>query len=814
MRPAQSSSLPAKAAEDAALQTLREFGDGLGGREAFGVCGILELSLRIPRAPVAAAFVSTIVLLLALSSPAGTPKNWFANPGFELGQDGWQVDKAGKTEVRYTVDETEAAGGQRSALLTLGSVEQWGLQFGQRFPAGDRGKTYTFAVFAKSVKGPVEMGLEIERTANPYDRAAHQEFNLTTEWKELHVTFKVEKDFHEGWFAYVSCAQAQAEFRVDQFRLYEGEYAPYKEAAREENAAVAVRLFDDSKPSSTPLAAAAFAGKAGWTEVREETEHPAIQGDAVLVNDRIGLVLRRGAPGAEVYALTPEGASLRTVLTPGGTNAATISAFTILEHNPGAAGVEAQFTAAGSPPMTVRFEIKVGQPVILTECKTAAASLRVEAPCRFAILPDFFADDIVVDAAELPVRQAELPSDNFVLHLLPDGNAMVMTVVKTSEEDVRVTLSGEGDQRRITGSELRYGKEGKIWVAVLAAPAIWHSQQIGREQTGKIIGLDWKAPFPAQWRADWRREEGVTDSWEMLAEQANGSYTKFGVFGGPDTIPADRQRWNTVLGTFKYPCWVDKTGQGYLQPLRSPVLRFQGPAVIYPINRVAATGLDTFTVVDIVRNTLGVGPCEYVLDVEGQRSQYQGRATCSVRDTLNPIYARNQQKQQRAEIEKVLADLMIFVRHIRGRIENYVAFEHETLAYLAEQKRAHPELGAGIGELENLARVIQARYDARKDKIKTPEDVARLVGEFKQSVLDYQGEDALARCKRFTEAWVEIGGNQDELAGECRWAVKMLRQKAGLVLATDPRLADVAKEIRRRSQVVLRNPANHESARH
>ena len=62
--------------------------------------------------------------------------------------------------------------------------------------------------------------------------------------------------------------------------------------------------------------------------------------------------------------------------------------------------------------------------------------------------------------------------------------------------------------------------------------------------------------------------------------------------------------------------------------------------------------------------------------------------------------------------------------------------------------------------------------------------------------------------------WVQIGGNQDELAGECRWAVKMLRQKAGLLLATDPRMAEVAREIRNRSQAVLRNPPNHESARH
>jgi len=754
-------------------------------------------------------------LLLACSSPAATPKNFFANPGFELGQEGWQVAKAGKTEVRYSVDEKDATEGQRSALLTLGAVEQWGLQFGQSFPAGDRGKTYTFAAFAKSVMGPVAVGLEIERTANPYDRAAHQEFTLGTDWKELHVTFRLEKEFREGWFAYVSCAQPHAEFRVDQVRLYEGPYVPFKEIAKEEIAAVAVRLFDDGTPSATPLAALAFTATAGWKEIPEDTDHPAFQGDAVLLNDRVGLVLRRGAPGAEVYSLGPTGAVLRTVLAPAAsTNAVTLDSFAIAENNPSAGAADVVFTSPGSPPLAVRFTLKVGQPVIQTESKAGATRLRVEAPCRFAVLPDFFADDIVVDAADLPVREADLPSDNFLLHLLPGGDALVMTVAQTSEEDLHVTMAGEGDKRLITGSELKYGKGGKIWVAVLAAPSIWHTRQIGREQTGEIISLHWKAPFPAQWRADWRREEDVTDSWEMLAEQANGSYAKFGVFGGPDTLPANRQRWNTVLGTFKYPCWLDQNGHGYLQPLKTPVLRFQGPTVIYPINRVSATALDTFTVIDIVRNTLGVGPCEYILDVEGQRSQYKGRATCSVRDTLNPIYASHQQQQRRAEIQQVLEDLMIFVRHIRGRIESYVVFEHETLDYLAQQRQAHAELAGGIAELTKLARVIDAKFEARKAKIKTPEDTAKLVGEFRQTVLAYEGDDALAKCKFFTEAWVEIGGNQDELAGECRWAVKMLRQKAGLIMATDPRMAEIAKEIRSRSQVVLRNPANHESARH
>jgi hypothetical protein len=88
------------------------------------------------------------------------------------------------------------------------------------------------------------------------------------------------------------------------------------------------------------------------------------------------------------------------------------------------------------------------------------------------------------------------------------------------------------------------------------------------------------------------------------------------------------------------------------------------------------------------------------------------------------------------------------------------------------------------------------------------------VERFRQTMLDYEGPDAFQKCRQLTEALVEIGGNQDELVGECRWAVKVLRQRAALAAAQDPRLAQVAAEIRRRSQEVLRNPAGHEGARH
>ena len=166
--------------------------------------------------------------LAGLGPGAGKPgKNLFANPSFEMGRPFWHMDKAGATEGQFAVDGKDAADGSYSATVKVGRVERWGVQFGQFVDAGKRGGTYTFAVLARSLAGPVRVGLAVERHARPWDTAgAKYDFLLDTRWRELHVTFTARKDFPQGWFAYIARKQPNARFRVDMFRLYEGRYVP------------------------------------------------------------------------------------------------------------------------------------------------------------------------------------------------------------------------------------------------------------------------------------------------------------------------------------------------------------------------------------------------------------------------------------------------------------------------------------------------------------------------------------------------------------------------------------------------------------
>ena len=156
--------------------------------------------------------------------------NLFLNPSFEEGAENWHMDTGGNTVADFTVNEDDAIDGESSALATITTIDSWGSQFGQTLAvAGENGKTYTFAVMAKSEGGSVEVTLQIERPASPWDRAARSDaLTFGNEWTELYVTFDVVTDFPEGWFAYISCEQENVEYRADMFQLYEGEYVPYE----------------------------------------------------------------------------------------------------------------------------------------------------------------------------------------------------------------------------------------------------------------------------------------------------------------------------------------------------------------------------------------------------------------------------------------------------------------------------------------------------------------------------------------------------------------------------------------------------------
>jgi hypothetical protein len=571
----------------------------------------------------------------------------------------------------------------------------------------------------------------------------------------------------------------------------------------------------------------------------DDTAHQ-FAGCPVLVNDKIVAVLRKDTLGIDLYTRRVQEVTACARLQPicAGRVDLKWTSLAIQENSQAVVSLEVGFRTPSGEPRRITYELSAGAPFIKTTAGAGVDQLRVQAPCRFAVLPDFFGDDIVVDAQAIPVARAELPSENFLLHMLHRGETILMTVSESRDNDVAIGLAGT-ETRKIVHSDISYGNKPHIWVGILADQGIWHQHNITLADAGKMMALDWSMPFSALWRVDWSTVDRLTDSWEMLLQHPDGKYAMQGWFGqdesegqrfGTELGPRDwnkpgRSRWNPVLGSFAFPCWIDNDGHGYLQPLRErryaergPVVNFAGPAIVYPLDRAQAapfrTPLESLTVVDLVRLTLGVGPCQYILDLEGQKRNSRGVATCYARDVINAIYKEGTQLQNRPLIEEQLAAAVAFITNVRERIDEYVKFGHDMSAYLEEQKRLDPRYAQFLDELLLVTKRLDLFFDENRERIHTPAYAQQNADEFREALLTYAEPDAYQKCAAQMGVFTSIGGAQDGLVASCRMIVKTLRQRAGIALTENPDLKGIATEIRGRTQAILRSPTPYEAPRH
>jgi len=353
-----------------------------------------------------------------------------------------------------------------------------------------------------------------------------------------------------------------------------------------------VYLFDAPTASLTPLPEQGLAKLQPSSALEEDDCQHRFAGSPVLMNDKIVAVLGKDSPELDLYSRQISGVKFCATLQPVCDGGATFrrTGVAIRQNSRSAVEIEVEFRSPRNQLRKITYELAAGAAFVKTTAGEGVERLRVKAPCRFAILPDFFGDDILVDAAAIPVSRAELPSENFLLHMIPGGNMIVMTVSESRDADIAVTLSDRGP-RQIVASDVSYGKKPRIWIAVLADRGIWHEHAVALADADKTIGLEWKMPFPALWRVDWSTADKMTESWEMLLQQPDGKYVMQGWFGqneaegqsfGKEFGPRDwnkpgRKRWNPVLGGFSFPTWIERDGRGWLQPLKERRYAEGGP---------------------------------------------------------------------------------------------------------------------------------------------------------------------------------------------------------------------------------------------
>jgi hypothetical protein len=474
-----------------------------------------------------------------------------------------------------------------------------------------------------------------------------------------------------------------------------------------------VCLYDTgSLWSDVPSAAAVAAAMAGWVQVPADDTTHKFKGDVAFGNDRLTVVIPAKGRGAVVYSLGPDGVSLGKELVPmvkgDDGEVRHVMAFRILENTSGTIAVEATFTG----PATATFRLAVGQPYVEVRPGAGMAGLRVVAWPRLIVTPDFFGDDMVFtpftpDSYELGCR---LPAENFVLGLGNLGDNITMCVWQDRSASARAEVMKINRSPVVDGWRIDCIEGKSIWVAFLEGKGICHRRLVSAADAGKA--LDWKPPFPAKWRADRIDKEGFAESL-----------------------------------TFESP------------PALAP-----GRYVIYPLDRTRATPLTEFTPVDILRNTLGVGPCQYILETEGLASA-DNPTPDNVMTWVEKQAKKKGGKDAADEIRERLKAMVELVGRTEARIKRYADFAAEMKqSFAADSSASGLEIMATIDAIAKAAAAGLAATQAPGRIAKLADAVAGLIGK------DTAAADLAAPAAELRA----IGAAQNRALAKGRMAVRWL----------------------------------------
>jgi len=551
-------------------------------------------------------------------------------------------------------------------------------------------------------------------------------------------------------------------------------------------------LFDTRATAPDPLSPAAIRGKKGWTALAEDDVTHRFAGDAVLLNDRLAVVLRTKACGAELYAQAPVGQAFQPAKVgqafqpviapvPAAGSETNLKTFRILENTPGAVMVEASFQTSDGGVAKLSFRLTTGQVVLELRPGEGVARVRIQAASRYVAVPDFFGDDMVFQAAGFSGLRLGLPAENFLLHFVDGGNGLVMCVWPSSRQQAAALLGGQGPQRTILGSEIQCMPGKSVWIAALVGPGIWHEQAIAAAEAPRETILDWKPPFPAKWRASLVGTSGIGPSWYFRgSDDANETA---GLAGEPSPCCLDAQR---AMVQFQ-PAMLGKAARDEPRSL-----------VVYPIDRSRTTPLTTFCPIDILRATLGVGPCQYILQTEGLASDANPTPD-NVMTFVEKQFSKKKEKKAADEIRDMLLQMANHVEHAQKRIAQYGELGHDVRRLCQDQAAGSAAAHAAESLRPTLDRLEEA-VGSVSGAAQPVEQVRRLAGEVAALI---GRQNAAAECRRLGLEVRRLGALQDRTLANCRMAARWMRQQAALWPAQSPDTAGLAKKIEARIDQTL-----------
>ena len=169
----------------------------------------------------------------ALALAADAPDNILKNGDFALNLEQWHTWTHESANALFQPEgrKAEPITGKKVAAIEIKKPGNaiWHIQFYQQPFTLEKGKTYTFSLWAKS-EMPRTVRMRILHQGAPWNEYAVKEISLSEAWKEFFVTFSMPEDDFNSRAGIIMGGQ-KGDVWLDHLRLYEGEFVSDIEGA-------------------------------------------------------------------------------------------------------------------------------------------------------------------------------------------------------------------------------------------------------------------------------------------------------------------------------------------------------------------------------------------------------------------------------------------------------------------------------------------------------------------------------------------------------------------------------------------------------
>jgi hypothetical protein len=722
-----------------------------------------------------------VVLTVGLAVEAAQGGNLLVNPGFEAAPGnggappGWGRSGPGAAQVVVT-DKEAHEGKQCVAIPAESAVEQ-------RIADAEAG-AYVLRCWVKSETDQTVTVL-LQDPERPWSAYSCTELQAPKgQWTQLQAFCVLDRKAN---------LMATLGGMTSELRPYHGiagvMSAPILlddcELLRYEPTSSAVAVWD----AKTGLSAMPdWSGKGGWSAVNGESVRFA--GSPIFQARHLAGAVRDTDSALMLFAVQGDALKQRAVIVP---EPAFTQATCTLVHSGNRTGI--QVTSGDGAHSYTAWLTANG--LIHIEARQVPAFEVQSSAMRYGLLPSLVGSDICYDPQKFQGEgQVGLPSTQWFVGLVDGNDSMLVACWDTNTQAVTLGLGGAGAGRvfdRLTVATLQAG----FSISFVEHPNIWHKEALQEDWLDEYTPIAWQRPFPARWMGEFFVTTGERPYFGDPYMQYSFPFAN-----------AKTRMWGVWFEDWHhYPFWFD--GDRTIFHFEKGFVP-KGDALVYFLEPAAA---DIYSPCEILEQSLGAEKAAALLDPDANGLRKLPYSTPSDFMYDRPVCATTTHLSHIRQGEKatvgvnLATHLFEFVRDIRGRIDQYVAFFDGMQSYLDAQDRTHPDLHSYIAELRS--KVSEARSKA-KEIYGTPLSDAQTKSEgMKKLLLAGQGDGF--DCGNLDLR--PIAGDQDDLCRHYNRQVLELSQTAALKCGNSPEKAAIATHIWEQSRLILRQPVRWEARR-